>query len=299
MFTNMKIKTFGHFFNEGFKSVIRNKLMSIASIITVTAALFIFGIFMAIVLNVNSIANSVTTKIQIEGFLKNNISISEQHAIETTITNIKGVVKVEFVSKGQALAKLKSWLGNNKSLANGLDSQNPLPQSYVIKVNEPGSVGYVSQQLKDMNIFYKINDSKTIVDKVIRITGFVKLASLVLMLVLGMVSISLIANTIKLTVFARKKEIGIMKYIGATDWFIRWPFIIEGVTIGLIGGLLSVLMIWGSYLYVSNLISKNLMLFEMVTTSDLVNRIGLSFCFIGMFIGGIGSTLSIRKFLNK
>jgi cell division transport system permease protein len=295
----MKIKTFGHFFNEGLHSVVRNKLMSVASVITVTAALFIFGIFMALVLNINNISNQVTSRIEIRAYLKNNPSISEQHAIMSTITSIKGVTKTEFSSKDQALMQLKSWLGNNKSLAEGLENDNPLPASYLVKVDDPSSVGFVAGQLKEMNLFEKIVDGKTDVDKLIKILGFIRLASFILIIILGIVSMALIANTIKLTVFARKKEIGIMKYIGATDWFIRWPFVIEGVTLGLIGAVIAVLLIWISYAYASNLITKNLMLFDMVTAGALIHRIGFSFCMLGIVIGGVGSGFSIRKFLVK
>jgi cell division transport system permease protein len=286
----MKIKTFGHFFNEGFRSVIRNKLMSIASIITVTAALFILGIFMALVMNVNNITNTTISKIELEGYLKDEPSISVQHAMVSTLTSIKGVKSIEYVSKEQALANFKVMLGENNQLAEGLDSHNPMPASYIIKVNNPSDVDYVSKQLNSMNVFYKIIDGKSFVDKIIKFTRFIKIASFVLMLILGAISIALIVNTIKLTVFARKKEIGIMKYIGATDWYIRWPFIIEGVTLGLIGGIISILLIVITYSYAINLISVRLMLFPMVTTGEIVHR---------MLIGGIGSGFSIRKFLVK
>jgi cell division transport system permease protein len=295
----MKIRTFGHFFNEGLRSVVRNKLMSVASIITVTAALFILGIFIALVMNVNNLTNTTISKIELEGYLKDEPTISMQHAMLSTLSSIKGVKSIEFVSKEQALINLKSMLGDNKQLAEGLEAQNPLPASYIIKVDNPSDVAYVSKQLNSMNVFYKIIDGKSIVDKIIKFTGFIKIASFVLMLLLGAISIALIVNTIKLTVFARKKEIGIMKYIGATDWYIRWPFIIEGITLGLIGGIVSILLITITYSYAINLISVNLRLFQMVTTSEVINNIGFLFCLIGMLIGGVGSGFSIRKFLVK
>jgi cell division transport system permease protein len=295
----MKIKTFGHFFKDGIKSVYRNKLMSIASIMTVTAALFILGIFMALVLNVNSLAGSVIGKIEIQGFLKTDVTTVEQHILEKNISNIEGVKSVEFISKDESLKRFKKWLGKNESLANGLEIQNPLPPSFIIKVKKAESVNYVTEALTNMNIFEKINDGRTIVDQVIRISRFIKIASFVLMLILGIVAISLISNTIKLTVYARKKEIGIMKYIGATDWFIRWPFIVEGITLGFFGGLVSVLMLWGCYAYVVSLISKNWLIIPIVPVGEFMNTIGFTFCLLGLVIGGSGSTLSIRRFLVK
>lgn len=299
MFTDMKIKTFGHFFNDGIRSVYRNKLMSSASVITVTASLFIFGIFMALILNVSNMANTVTSKVEIQCFFKNDVTKTELLTIEDTIKGINGVKSFQYTSKEQALEGLKKMLGENKSLADGLNEENPLPASFIIKVKSPEDVKYVSSQLYAMNMFEKINDGKTIVDQIIQITKFIKYASLVLMAVLGIIAISLISNTIKLTVFARKREIGIMKYIGATDWFIRWPFIIEGIVLGFIGGILADLLVLISYAYVSSVVSKNLAIFAIVPTGILMDKIGFMFCLVGIGIGGLGSVLSIRKFLVK
>lgn len=297
--TDMKIKTFAHFFSAGFKSMVRNRLMSVASIITVSAALFVFGIFMALILNVNNIEKSITSKIEIEGFLKSDYTLSQQHGIEGTIRSIKGVTEMKYVSKEQALEKFKGWLGADKSLADGLSIENPLDSSYIVKVDNPKSVASVSRSLKKLNVFKKINDANETVDKIIKYIDFAKIASIVLIIVLGIVSISLISNTIKLTVYARKKEIGIMKYIGATDWFIRWPFIIEGVTLGFVGAIISIFILWISYGYVSGLITKDIMIIPVVSTKELMDKLGVVFCLVGILIGGIGSTLSIRKFLVK
>lgn len=295
----MKIKTFGHFFNDGIRSVYRNRLMSSASVLTVTASLFIFGVFMALVMNVNNIASTVTSKVEIQCFFKNDVTKTELPAVEATIKGINGVKSLEYTSKEKALDGLKKDLGENKSLVDGLNGDNPLPASFIIKVKSPEDVKYVSNQLVSMNLFDKINDGKTIVDQIIQITKFIKFASLVLMALLGVIAISLISNTIKLTVFARKREIGIMKYIGATDWFIRWPFIIEGIVLGLIGGIVADLLVAGTYAYVSNLVSKNLAMLSIVSTGQLMDKIGFMFCVVGTSIGGLGSVLSIRKFLVK
>jgi cell division transport system permease protein len=252
-----------------------------------------------LVLNVNNVSNTVTSKVEIQCFLKNDITKTELSVLEDTIKGISGVRTLKYTSKSQALEGLKTMLGENKSLADGLNTENPLPSSFQIKVNKPENVKFVSEQLSKMDVFEKINDGETIVDQIIQITRFIKYASFILMAVLGIVAISLISNTIKLTVFARKREIGIMKYIGATDWFIRWPFIIEGIILGLIGGVIADLLVFISYAYVSSQVSKNPLIFSMVATHTLMDKIGFMFCVVGVAIGGLGSMLSIRKFLVK
>lgn len=293
----MKIKTFRYFFKEGLVSIKKNKVMSVASVSTVAAALFIFGVFMLLVVNVNKVISTVESQIEIKAFLKNDFTTIQKQQIEKKIKGIDGVKEVEFESQEDALKKFKSDLGEKADLANGLELENPLPASFIIKVNKPEDVAGVSTKLKSYPEVEKVNDGQQMVDTIMRVTAFIKIASILLMAILGIISISLISNTIKLTVFARKREIGIMKYIGATDWFIRWPFVIEGMLMGLLGAIISILILGFGYGYGANLISENQMIFTLVPYNEIIFTLGWQFSLIGVFIGGIGSILSIRKFL--
>lgn len=297
VYTDMKIRTFTHFVEDGTKSIVRNKVMSAASIFTVAASLFVFGIFMAILINVNSVLNLVSDKIEIQAFVKGDPTTIEQQQIGNDLKSITGIKEFTFMSKDDSLKNFKNWLGQNRDLADGLESDNPLPASYTIKVNKPEDVAFVSSQLKKMDYFVKINDGRDLVNKVIKITGFVKVSSFILMAILCVVAVTLISNTIKLTVYARKREIGIMKYIGATDWFIRWPFVIEGILLGFFGAILSLITIVGSYEYAYRAIAKNLMIVNFVPTGIIFHSIFMPFLLSGIVIGGVGSALSIRKFL--
>lgn len=293
----MKIKTFRYFFKEGLVSIKKNKVMSVASVSTVAAALFIFGVFMLLVVNVNKVISTVESEIEIKAFLKNDFTTIQKQQIEKKIKGIDGVKEVKFESQEDALKKFKSDLGEKADLANGLELENPLPASFIIKVNKPEDVAGVSTKLKSYSEVEKVNDGQQMVDTIMRVTAFIKIASILLMAILGVISISLISNTIKLTVFARKREIGIMKYIGATDWFIRWPFVIEGMLMGLLGAIISILILGFGYGYGANLISENQMIFTLVPYNEIIFTLGWQFSLIGVFIGGIGSLLSIRKFL--
>lgn len=293
----MKIKTFKYFFREGMGSVKKNRVMSVASVSTVAAALFIFGVFMLLVVNVNKIVSTVESEIEIKVFLKENVTTIQKQQIEKDIKAIDKVKEISFESQADALKKFKEGLGDKADLADGLELENPLPASFIIKVNSPQDVAGVSAKLKNHPGVEKINDGQQMVETIINVTGFIKITSILLMVILGVISISLISNTIKLTVFARKREIGIMKYIGATDWFIRWPFIIEGMLMGLLGAVISILILGFGYTYGAKIVSESQMIFTLVPSNEIILSLGWQFSLIGVFIGGIGSLLSIRKFL--
>jgi cell division transport system permease protein len=293
----MKIKTFNYFFKEGLVSVKKNRVMSMASISTVAAALFIFGIFMLMVVNVNKMMLSVENDIEIKAFLKEDISTIEKQQIENDIKSMTEVKEVRYESKEEALENFKKQLGDKQDLAKGLELENPLLSSFIIKVDKPQDVSSVASKIRNFNNVEQVNAGEQLVGSIIKVTRFIKITSMVLMAILGIIAIFLISNTIKLTVFARKREIGIMKYIGATDWFIRWPFIIEGTIMGLFGALISILVLGFGYHYAVKTVSESLTIFSLVPSNQILASLGWEFALIGILIGGVGSLLSIRKFL--
>lgn len=294
----MKIRTMKQFFFDSLRGVVRNRVMSLASIGTVAATLFVFGSVMMMALNVNHMVKSVGDQIEIQVFLDKSLKDQEKKAIEPIIKKIPKVQEIKYETKEQALDKMKDQLGDQKELANGLEKNNPFPESYIVRVDKPESVEQVSASLKKIKGVSKVNDGKSTVEKILHINEVVKTSSIVLMAVFGVVSLFLIANTIKLTVYARKKEIGIMKYIGATDWFIRWPFIIEGVILGLIGSILSLIILAVAYRFVSGSITDLLLMFEALPFGEVIGGLTWKFLLLGVGIGGIGSLISLRKFLQ-
>lgn len=294
----MKIKTFGYYAKQGLHSITRNKMMSLASISTVMASLLILGIYLITVANVSSMVKSVESGVEIKVFLDNDISNDEMSAIETLAKNSPGVSSVEFESKQQALENFREQLGENGDLVADIDAEKVMPMSYIIKMEGPQYVDGVSNALSSMQGIDKINDARPIMDKLMNITSFVKTLGICLMIILLIVSIFLISNTIKLTVIARKREIGIMKYIGATDWFIRWPFVIEGMTLGLIGSILSGIILCYGYIVASDAVSKSLQIINLVQPIDIIPYMAALFVLMGLIIGSLGSIVSMRKFLH-
>lgn len=294
----MRISTIKFFIEESFKSLKRNKTISIASAATVAATLFILGISLLAMLNIKQGILEVQSKVEIKVYLKDNITSSQKRSIEDKINTTDGIVSVNYETKAQAVDKFKNQLGSqNKSLADGLEKNNPLPNSYIIKVTTPEVVSKVVDNIKNMDGIDSIQDGKGIVDKIISITRTIKWVGTVILVILIGVSLFLIGNTIKLTVYSRRKEIGIMKYIGATDWFIRWPFIIEGMMIGLIGGIFADIVLYYLYRIMYFKISSSFIMMQLISPQYIYTNILALFVLVGIIIGAIGSILSMRKFL--
>ncbi|MFV9568222.1 permease-like cell division protein FtsX [Thermoanaerobacter mathranii] len=295
---DMLFRNFKYFLKEGFSNLARNRLMTIASITSVMAAMLILGLVVVIILNVNSLTYQVESQLELKAFLKDNISKEQVTQIGNDIKSIKGVTSVVFESKEEALRKFKQQLGDKSYLAEGLENDNPLPQSYIIKVKDANLMKDISNKIKQINGVEKVSYGQDVVDKLLGIIKIIRIVGLSIILILFIISIVIISNTIKLGVFARRREINIMKYIGATDWFIRWPFLIEGVILGLIGALLSVIILVLAYGYVLDVMNNKLIMFQLLPLEKIVGGILLYFSMIGAIIGALGSGLSIKRFLN-
>lgn len=293
----MRISTIGYFFGEGFKSVNRNRMMSLASVSTVMASLLILGIFFITMSNVNYMVKNVESGVEIKVFLKNDATNDQKSAIETEMKKAEGVTDVSFESKQEAMENFKKQLGDNGDLVAGVDPEKVMPNSYIIKMEGPKYVDNVVQKLKTMDGIDEIKDGRQFLDKLMNITNFIKTLGITLMVILLVVAVFLISNTIKLTVMARRREIGIMKYIGATNWFIRWPFVVEGVLLGLLGALISGAIVGYGYTIAVDALTKNLIV-GLLSPIDVIPTMLAMFGVMGVGLGFLGSALSMRKFLN-
>lgn len=295
----MKFSTIQLFITDALKSLRRNKTISIASVATVMATLFVLGAFVMILLNVKVGITDVESQVEAKVFLNDNISIDDQKNVLGKLNDIPEVINISFQTKQEALNQWKVQLGSkNKELLSGMEQNNPLPNSYIVKVKSPEDITKVESSLKGVSGIYEISDGRDIVSKISAVTKTVKWVGGVLLVILVGVSLFLISNTIKLTVYARRKEIGIMKYIGATDWFIRWPFIIEGMVIGFFGAVVADIVIYNVYALAYN--KAGSFVSTMMTLVDpmyFVTNLSWAFIIGGIFIGALGSILSIRKFL--
>lgn len=298
----MKIRTTKYVIKEGFVSAYRNKLMSLASVGIVTASLIVFGFFIIFSLNISQNADdSLQRQAEIEVFCNHNWDDAQAVQVEEAIKKNDDVKKYRKVSKREALERAKDMLGDDRGVLDGYDNDYSfMPISFIVELNNP----YKSAEI--VNEFWKINGVEDIryqeaaVDLLSNAAYWAKVVSVFLAIVLLIVSTFIISNTIKLTVFARRKEISIMKYIGATDWFIRLPFIVEGVVIGFAGALIAFSI---TFLCYNTLESKSGGEFygyyiNLIKMSSIGLQVFIANSLIGMFVGGIGSAMSIRKYLR-
>jgi cell division transport system permease protein len=297
--TVMKISTVKYFVVDALKSLKRNSTVSLASVATVAATLFILGVFLLIVFNVNAGVEELGSKLQVKIYLKDDLTIGDKSAIEKVLNNVQGVSEIKYEDKSDALEKVKKQFGSDsKSLVQGFEKKNPFPNAYIVSVKSPEIVNTVVKAAEGLKGIEKIKDVREIVDKIIKITNTLKVIGLVLFVILISVSLFLIGNTIKLTLYARKKEIGIMKFVGATDWFIRWPFIIEGMLLGISGALISTGVLYYAYRMVFLKYTANALLGVNLINPQLILSTTLwQFMLGGLLIGAMGSIMSIRKFL--
>lgn len=297
--TDMRFDSIKYFVKDAFKSIKRNKTLSIASAATVAATLFILGVVSLTLVNVNKAVNQLGSKVEARVYLKDDIKNEDKDKLKKTIEEVDGVLEVKLETKEQALEKMKEQLQDDSgALVAGFNKKNPFPSSYIVRVDNPKAVDDVLAKIKDAPGIEKIKDARQLIDQVTKLTDSATMIGGITALVFVLVSLFLIGNTIKITVFSRKREIGIMKYVGATDWFIRWPFIIEGILLGILGALISVIILYGLYGFAQTKAADMLLGFNLVSRSYILKVTIWEFLLGGMVIGSLASIISMRKFLK-
>ena len=294
----MKISTFEYFVREAFISMRRNGLMSVASVSTMALSLFILGMFLILVLNLTHLASALESQVQISVYLQDGLSEYEHREIGTRITKMQGVNQVLFVTKAEAMKRFQERLGEQKNLLNALGETNPLPNAFEVKVDKPEQVKAVAKAIGEIKGVENAKYGQEVIEQLFALTKLIRTFGLILIILLALAAIFIIANTIRLTVFARRKEIGIMKYVGATDSFIRWPFLIEGVMLGIGGALLSVLILSQTYGLLVERIYESLAFLPLLPHYPFILQISLLLLAVGMVVGALGSAVSLRRFMK-
>lgn len=294
----MKINTITYYIKDAFKSLKRNRTISLASIITVLITFFVLGIFLLVANNINQGIESVQNKVEIKVFLKNDIKLIEQREIEIKLREIEGVKEVTYASKEDEFNNFQQTINKNEGLLQGYTLQNnPFSASFTVKLDAPEYAANVSEGIKDFQGVEEIGDQQALVDKIIGVVNGIKMVGIGLFVILVGVSIFLIMNTTKLTVYSRRREVGIMKFVGATDWFIRWPFVIEGMVIGFLGATLACGVLFFAYRGVFTWIASQLVFVSLVPVTYVLTSLLWQFMIGGVVVGGIASVIALRKFL--
>ena len=275
--------------------------MSIASISSVAATLMILGIIFALIININAMAQSAKDQFDsIQAYLVDDLPATEIDKIKTKIENLTGVQSVTYESKADALARMKESWKDNAYLLEGLE-ENPLPSSLIIYLDDIYYAESVLMGIQGTNGVEEIKSYQDIVEQLLSITEAIRKTGIIVIFVLIAISTFIIHNTIKITVSSRNREINIMKYVGATNWFIRWPFLAEGTILGLIGALIASGFMKFAYDYVFDLMHTDfyvLVSAYVIPPLDLMQDVVFLFVVIGAGIGSLGSIWSMRKYLN-
>lgn len=294
----MKLSTSEYFIKEVYTSFKRNIWMTLASIFTVVLSLFILGFFSIVILNLNKMADTLESQVQISVYLKDDLSQEEIDETKETLSKIEGLQDIKFTTREEAMENFKERLGDQQFLLDALDDTNPLPDSFSLTVTSPQQVKTIADTAAALDSVESASYSQDIINHLFNLTHLIRLIGVALIILLTGAAIFIISNTIRLTVFARRKEIAIMKYVGATDWFIRWPFLLEGICLGFIGGSLATIFLYIVYNQVTQEIYEAMAFFPLIPQHPFIDYISLAILVAGIIIGALGSTISLKRFLK-
>lgn len=294
----MKLSTSEYFIKEVYTSFKRNIWMTLASIFTVVLSLFILGFFSIVILNLNKMADTLESQVQISVYLKDDLSQEEIDETKETLSKIEGLQDIKFTTREEAMENFKERLGDQQFLLDALDDTNPLPDSFSLTVTSPQQVKTIADTAAALDSIESASYSQDIINHLFNLTHLIRLIGVALIILLTGAAIFIISNTIRLTVFARRKEIAIMKYVGATDWFIRWPFLLEGICLGFIGGGLATIFLYIVYNQVTQEIYEAMAFFPLIPQHPFIDYISLAILVAGIIIGALGSTISLKRFLK-
>ncbi len=324
----MRYNGLSYLIGEGFRNIFKNTKSTVISIITMICTMFLFGIFFAIGVNINSILEQVQLKQGMEVFIWDEVTDEQKELFESEVKALDGVNSVKYKNKQQALDSFKERLqSDNAKVLEGYEGNNNIfPASYIItltdlekseeiqaevsrigaKIATADRVGEVNLEIEESTehdtIIKKITSKDSTINALITIVKGVRITVGVIFIILLVISITIISNTIKLTVHARRKEISIMKYVGATNSFIRWPFLVEGIIIGIIAALITLVIVGFLYDFVINKIESSNVLQNMGITLlqfiEIAKPVAIVYATLGVGVGIVGSSVSMKKYLE-
>lgn len=303
----MRLNSLNYMIKEAFKSVFKQRKMSSASIAIMIATMFIFGIFFVLGENINFVMEQVENKQGMRVVIKDDVEEYILEGLKSKIQNIeidgkKVVNTVTFISKEDAMKSIKERLGDKQDVLEGLDEENFLPASYFVTLNDLSKNQQVQEEIMKFDGVEEISTDNDTIAKLNNIAKGIRMGTLIILVILVVISIAIIAYTVKITVYARRKEIEIMKYVGATNSFVRGPFIIEGLIIGIISAAISVIIMMLVYNGILNSVLESNVIQSLsvsfYTFNELFIRVLGVYLLLGMGIGVLGSSISMKKYLN-
>ena len=297
----MRYNIIGYLIGEGFKNALKNKKSTMISITTMFLTMLMFGAFFILGQNVNHILENIEKQQGMQAFLYRNATQDDIKEVEEEIRKIDGINTVKYVSSEDALNQMKERLKAHEKFATSM-TEDYFPPSYTVTLTDLSENSKVKEQLNAIEKVEEIQATDDTIEILSSIAKGLRIGILAILIALIIISVFIISNTIKLSVHARRKEISIMKYVGATNSFIRWPFIVEGIIIGVISALITIIIVGFAYNAIavqavqSDILQK--LNISLVSFTDMLNLILLAYLGIGIGIGAVGSSMSMRKYLE-
>ncbi|TCI52162.1 ABC transporter permease [Exiguobacterium sp. SH1S21] len=288
---------------EGFKGTLRNGWMSFAAISAVTITLLLVGVFALVMFNVNEISENVENDVEIQVFVTRTAEEANVEKLGENLEQIPGVASVTFSSKEDELESFRNQLGEDANAYGTVEKDNPLHDRYIVKASDPLNTQTVADAVQSLENVDKVTYGQDYIDKMFAFFNGIRIGGLVLIVGLTLMAMFLISNTIKMTIFSRRREIEIMRLVGAKNSFIRWPFFIEGLLLGVLGALIPIAVIYFGYdvaygALQPSLDQLNSDIFKLIDPSVLTTQVSLVLLALGAFIGIWGSTTSLGRFLK-
>ena len=296
----MKIRTLGRHIREGVKNVGRNGWMTVASIVSLSVTLLILGTFLILAFNINHITANVESSLELRVFLRLEATEPETALVEQKIKSIPEVDEVTFIPAEEALDRLIASLGEDGAYFEDFKDEQVLPHVFVVRTKVPQDIYQVAEQIRTFPAVDKVNDGGETTRTLFQVTSMIRNAGLVFIVGLAFTALLLIINTIRMTITMRRPEIEIMKLVGATNAFVRWPFFVEGLILGLIGALIPIVILTFGYNQMLEFVLDRFQLpfFDLLPMMPLMGQISLILLGTGALIGFWGSIISVHRFLN-
>jgi len=295
----MRLSSLGYVARDGFRNIWRNKIMSIASISTVAISLFLLGCVWLFVANVNNMVFNVESELEINAYVEQDLPRETAQALASDIGAYDGVASVEFIPKEEGILMLENRFGTEADLAGTVGENNPLPDMIQLKATNPDLVPVLAEKLTAME-GHRPGPlrPKAWLEKLLKTADWLERAGFIGLICISIAAIFLISTSIRVTVFARRDEITIMRLVGATNWYIRWPFLIEGMLTGFFGALLAVAILVLGYNKLVISLMTNMSFIPIMTDQATLLLLGRNILLYGAGLGIVGSFLSVFRYLR-
>lgn len=294
----MSLNSIWYITKETGRNLVYNTWMTLASVSTVAISMFVLSFFLVLTVNMTHVTNVLQSQVEMRVFIKSNVPRAKEIALLQQVRHWQGVKKVQFFTKQEAAATLKKEFPNQKDLLTLISKSNPLFDGFNVYTKVPSQIPGLAKRFKQNKIVHSVVYEGQVVNRLSRLSVVLKWVGWGIELLLGLATLFIIVNTIRLAVFARRREIGVMKLVGATDWFIRWPFILEGLILGLVGAVVAEIVVGQGYHWLLIEASNALPFWPMAPFHQVMAKTVDVTLLGGLVVGGVASLVVLRRFLR-